>query len=403
MGSKPINPARVVFSSSPLRGEDSTARFSYFTKIEFAVRGGGDSVPQSGPTDVGAEATPTSRWPSSFFVKYKNRASVVLPPQGGGGERAERASAGWPERTLDRTASVLAITAFAVLAVSVAWPDTHVAASVNDQDKSAASPTTGNPGDFRSRLGAKDTRIGAYGGLTYTHPSDVKITKRPADPSRATDMTVKDVNWIGMPFKSPIYYGVRVQRIAPQASFGTMVDFTHAKAIAVNTQNASFEGTRDGKALPPKANIGETFRHLEFSHGHNMLTWNALFRMPAFWSKVRPYVGAGAGITLPHTEIGFRDEDKRTYEYQYAGLVGQVLGGVEINLGRTSVFVEYKFSYSPYEVPLSQEPRGFLLFTDLWRQFRAWATGEQPPGGRLATKLATQHAIAGMLVNLPGK
>jgi lipid A oxidase len=316
------------------------------------------------------------------------------------------AFAGMTERTdfdLDRAAATLAITAFAVLAVSVAWPDTQVAVSHN-QDKSAAIPTTGKPGDFRSRLSAKDTRIGAYGGVTYTHPSDVKIAKPGGtDPSRGTDMTVKDVNWIGMPFKSPIYYGVRVQRLAPNASFGTMVDFTHAKAIAVNAQAATFSGTRDGKPLPPKANIGDTFRHLEFSHGHNLLTWNGLFRMPAFWSKVRPYVGAGAGITLPHTEIGFRDENARTYEYQYAGLVGQVLGGIEINLGRSSVFIEYKFSYSPYDVPLSHEPRGFLLFTDLWRQFRAWATGEQPPGGRLATKLSTQHAIAGVLVNLPGK
>jgi lipid A oxidase len=300
--------------------------------------------------------------------------------------------------TRDRAASVLAVAAFAVLAASVAWPETHVAASTNDEDKSAALSSTGKPGDLRSRMGAKDTRIGAYGGVTYTHPSDVKI----ANPGR-TDMTVKDVDWIGMPFKSPIYYGVRVQRLSANASFGTMVDFTHAKAIAVNVQEAAFEGTRDGKPLPATARIGDAFRHLEFSHGHNMLTWNGLFRMPAFWSKVRPYVGAGAGITLPHTEIGFRDENARTYEYQYAGLVGQVLGGIEINLGRATVFFEYKFSYSPYEVPLSHEPRGFLLFTDLWRQFKAWASGEQPPGGRLATRLATQHAVAGVLLNLPGR
>jgi lipid A oxidase len=311
--------------------------------------------------------------------------------------------AGWtagPKQTdqnADRAVATIGVAAFFALAISVAWPDTHVAAS-QSQDKSAAVPTTDKPGDLRSRLGAKDTRIGAYGGVTYTHPSDVKITK-----PGAIDMKVHDVPWIGMPFKSPIYYGVRVQRLSPNASFGTMVDFTHAKAIAVNAHEATFSGTRDGKEVPPKAKIGDTFRHLEFSHGHNMLTWNGLFRMPAFWSKVRPYVGAGAGITLPHTEIGFRDQNARTYEYQFAGLVGQVLGGIEINLGRTSVFFEYKFSYSPYEVPLSHEPRGFLLFTDVWRQFKAWATGDQPPGGRLATKLATQHAIAGVLVNLPGK
>jgi lipid A oxidase len=318
--------------------------------------------------------------------------------------KSERMSKDRTETALDRVAAALAIAAFAALAVSVAWPDTHVAASTNEREHSAAIPTTGKPGDFRSRLRAKDTRVGAYGGITYTHPSDVKITKPvSATGSGATDMTVKDVNWIGLPFKSPIYYGVRVQRIAAQASFGTMVDFTHAKAIAVNAQDATFTGTRNGVAVPAKAKIGDVFRHLEFSHGHNLLTWNGLFRMPAFWSKFRPYVGAGAGITLPHTEIGFRDENTRTYEYQYAGLVGQVLGGIEIDLGRTTVFLEYKFSYSPYEVPLSHEPRGFLLVTDVWRQFNAWATGALPPGGRLATKLATQHAIAGVLINFPGK
>jgi hypothetical protein len=64
------------------------------------------------------------------------------------------------------------------------------------------------------------------------------------------------------------------------------------------------------------------------------------------------------------------------------------------------VFFEYKLSYAPYEVPLSQEPRGFLLVTDVWRQFRAWMSGEEPPGGRLATNLATHHGIGGVLVRV---
>ena len=240
--------------------------------------------------------------------------------------------------------------------------------------------------------------IGGYSGGTYTHPSVVAITK-----PGAVDMTVRDFNWIGLPFKAPIYYGVRVQRWQPLGGVGSMVDFTHAKAIAVASDEATFTGMRDGKAVEPKAKVSKVFRHLEFSHGHNMLTYNGLFRWPSLgWlsGPIRPYVGAGAGITLPHTEIGFADKNTRTYEYQFAGFVGQVLGGVEINLGRTSVFAEYKFSFSPYEVPLSEEPRGFILFTDLWRQFRAWATGEAPPGGRLATNLATHHANFGLLVRL---
>jgi lipid A oxidase len=241
----------------------------------------------------------------------------------------------------------------------------------------------------------RDIVAGAYGGVTYTHPSVVAITK-----PGSTDMTVKDFNWIGRPFDAPVYYGIRVQRWQPIGGFGSMVDFTHAKAIAVASDEAAFAGTRDGKPVEPKAQIGKVFRHLEFSHGHNMLTYNALFRWPslgALSGPFRPYAGLGGGITLPHTEIGFADKNTRTYEYQFAGFVAQILCGIEINFGRTSMFVEYKFSYSPYEVPLSEEPRGFVLFTDLWRQFQAWATGEAPSGGRLSTNLATHHANVGVL------
>ncbi len=245
---------------------------------------------------------------------------------------------------------------------------------------------------------ARDIVIGAYGGVTYTHRSVVAITK-----PGVTDMTVKDFNWIGLPFKAPIYYGLRVQRWQPVTGFGSMVDFTHAKAIAVASDEATFSGTRDGKPVEPKAQIGKVFRHLEFSHGHNMLTYNGLFRWPSLGrlsGPFRPYVGLGAGITLPHTEIGLADKNARTYEYQFAGFVAQLLGGVEINFGRTSTFAEYKFSFSPYEVPLSEEPRGFILFTDLWRQFKAWTSGEQPSGGRLSTNLATHHGNVGVLTRI---
>jgi lipid A oxidase len=289
--------------------------------------------------------------------------------------------AGSSSQPADRAASVLAVGAFVALALSMVQADgpAMVSPATSGDDLIATSTATaagatGLPGGGRLRFGGKDTRVGAYGGTSFTHPSDVHIV----NPGR-TDMTVRDVSWIGLPFKSPIYYGVRVQRLAPLANLGSMVDFTHAKAIAVNAQEARFAGTRDGKALPASGKIGDTFRHLEFSHGHNMLTWNGIYRSPAFWSKIRPYVGAGAGITLPHTEIGFRDENTRTYEYQY------------------------KFSYAPYEVPLSHEPRGSWLFVDVWRQFKAWISGQAPPGGRLATKLATHHGIAGVLVNLPAK
>jgi lipid A oxidase len=260
-------------------------------------------------------------------------------------------------------------------------------------------PTGDTRADTSARIapgtvaGAPEWTFGGYGGITRTLPSVVRIAK----PGQ-TDLTIRGFRWRGRAFKAPIYYGLRSQRWSGFAPFGAMVDFTHAKAIAQKGDTASFSGTLDGKPVAPKAKIGEFFRHLEFSHGHNMLTLNGLVRLAPWWARIRPYAGAGAGISLPHTEVGIRTQKKRTYEYQFAGFVGQLLAGVEIQLGRTALFVEYKFTYAPYDVPLSHEPYGWLLVTDLWRQFSAWWRGKEPPGGRLRTTLITHHGIAGVLV-----
>ena len=128
-----------------------------------------------------------------------------------------------------------------------------------------------------------------------------------------------------------------------------------------------------------------------------MLTLNGLLRAPASWLPIRPYFGLGGGVSLPHTEIEIKGRT-RTFEYQFAGFVGQALAGIEIPIGRTSLFFEYKFSFAPYSVPLTEMRQGDLLVTDLWRQFRAWMTGERPPGGTLSTTLATHHGIGGLLI-----
>jgi hypothetical protein len=265
-----------------------------------------------------------------------------------------------------------------------------VAMMIPSQDAGEAAEPAGGPWAL---VGPTEWTVGGYGGITHTLPSVVAITK-----PGATDLRIKDFGWIGRPFKAPIYYGVRSQRWSGAAPVGGMIDFTHAKAIARKDDTASFSGTLDGQPVAPKAKIRDVFRHLEFSHGHNMLTLNGLVLLAPWWARVRPYVGAGAGVSLPHTEVGIHAQKKRTYEYQFAGFVGQALAGVEIQLGRTALFVEYKFTYAPYDVPLSHEPYGWLLVTDVWRQFSAWWRGEAPPGGRLRTTLVSHHGIAGVLI-----
>jgi lipid A oxidase len=294
----------------------------------------------------------------------------------------------------DRLAALVAVAAAGIWVlphVSPGWTNALDAPAEERAERPAADagrPVLASQG--------REYVLGAYGGVSYTHPSEVSIV----NPGK-TDMTMRDFGWIGRPFRSPIYYGLRAQRWVPGAALGAMFDFTHAKAIARVEDEASFTGVREGKALPPKAKVRDVFRHLEFSHGHNMLTLNGLFRMPVSWMGMRPYFGLGGGVSVPHTEIGFREEPARTYEYQLAGAVGQLLAGVEVRLlGRSSVFFEYKFSYAPYDVPLSHVTYGWLAVTDLWRQLRAWVDRERPPGGRLRTTLATHHGIGGVLVRM---
>ena len=75
---------------------------------------------------------------------------------------------------------------------------------------------------------------------------------------------------------------------------------------------------------------GNKIRKLEFSHGHNMLTLNGLYRLPARIGRISPYLGVGAGISIPHSEIQFREDLTRTYEYQYTGPAFQALFGSKI-------------------------------------------------------------------------
>lgn len=237
--------------------------------------------------------------------------------------------------------------------------------------------------------------VGGYGGVTHTHPSTVTIKN-----GDQTDMSASDFSWIGRPFKAPIYYGLRGLTWAPDSRLGTMIDFTHAKAIANADDIATFSGKRDGQPVAPKGKVSEMFRHLEFSHGHNIVTLNGLLSLLPSGSRIRPYLGLGAGVSLPHSEVGFRNEKARTYEYQFAGFVGHACAGLEIPLGRISLFFEYKFTYAPYNIPLSHEPQGWVLVTDLWRQFSAWWRNEPPPGGTLTTTLATHHGVGGVLVRV---
>lgn len=241
--------------------------------------------------------------------------------------------------------------------------------------------------DVRYRGG--ETLTAAYGGAQFTYPSDVRV-QRPG-----TDLTIHRVPWEGRPFEHPIYYGVRVARWLPSSPIGGMLDFTHSKVYSPMDEKVRFSGAKDGRALPAEAPIEDVFHKLEFTHGHNMLTLNWLLRLPFSTAFLSPYVGAGFGVSLPHSEVQLKGEHDRTYEYQYTGPAFQVLIGVEFRIPRLSYFLEYKWTTASYRAPLHYRDTK-NLFSDLAFQFRRWKSGKEPDGGWASTRLTSHQVISGM-------
>ncbi len=219
--------------------------------------------------------------------------------------------------------------------------------------------------------------LSAYSGFSHTVPSDVTITR----PDGASQ-TLKAVPWQGQSFKSPIYYGFRLAHWFGRLPLGLMLDFTHAKAIAEREAEVKVLKARKGDAAAPgstperpaavRQRITQLFKKLEFSHGHNLLLLNGLLRLPFASLRLSPYIGIGAGVAVPHVEVRERGLERRTYSYQLAGPAVQMLAGVELRFKQTSLFIEWKLSYSPHRARLEDER-----------------------GGALETALTTMHVIGG--------
>lgn len=149
--------------------------------------------------------------------------------------------------------------------------------------------------------------------------------------------------WEGKPFAMPPYWGARYTHWIND-NWGWAVDFTHSKAYA------------DDESL-----IASGFTTLEFTDGINVLTLNAIRRFEGN-SRWTPYVGLGAGVSLPHVEVT-PPTGIDTFEYQFGGYALQAMLGVDYALNdKWSVFGEYKMNYVIIDVDLTG---GGWLRTDL--------------------------------------
>lgn len=301
----------------------------------------------------------------------------------------------------EKAVALAAVVAVAVVVVPpmLSEPADDLAGGDQAGGAAAADGANGLPMDGTTMAPGGETFIGAYGGAPYTYNSDVKFKTK----QKGSELTIRDVGWDSKPFKSPVYYGIRAARWSGMSAFGGMLDFTHGKVYSQREQEVQLEGDRGsiipGRTLPPKAKIKDIFHHFEFTHGHNMLTLNALYRLPNPHPRLKPYFGVGFGVALPHSEVQFKGSKVRTYEYQYVGPAFQALVGLEFRVPRFSYFFEYKFTLARYEVPLSNRD-GSLLPLDLFAQLKRWWSGKWPEGGYAWTTLTSHQLIGGMGVRI---
>lgn len=192
-----------------------------------------------------------------------------------------------------------------------------------------------------------EVQVGLYGGGNGVWDADVFL-KQP----NGTDLTLKGVPFAGQPYKFPPYYGLRATWWpARSPSLGIMLDYVHAKAISRRHQVVEQSGTRDGNPVPAREPVSATFDKLEYSHGLNFLTINAVYRFRGWHQRLLPYFGAGVGIMVPHTELARRgiSRDRWTYRYEVSGLGAQALAGLEwraMPQSRFHPFTEFKVGYA---------------------------------------------------------
>ena len=186
-----------------------------------------------------------------------------------------------------------------------------------------------------------------YGGASASRDSDVHLQQ-----AGGTDLEFHGVSWRDRSFKLPIYYGMRLTRWSQNSpNWGLALDFTHAKVYAKLNETVRVSGTRQGNPVNANERPDDTFDELSMSHGHNLLTLNALYRWHPADQCLHPYAGIGAGIAIPHVEVitsGISND-----EYQIAGPAFNVMAGMLYKISdRVAAFAEYKWSYADIDADL---------------------------------------------------
>ncbi len=168
---------------------------------------------------------------------------------------------------------------------------------------------------------AEKAELSFYGGLRTTADSVVSGN----DPGGAGDFEFLS-SWRDQSSGSPMQYGVRITWWQNQTQ-GWGIDLNSSALLADDTTLGA-----NGLAA------------LEFSNGINLLTVNTYRKLKKI-GDLRPYLGAGIGVSIPRVE--FDSGAGRTSQFQLTGPAFQLIAGASYQLNNSvSVFGEYSGSYT---------------------------------------------------------
>lgn len=168
-------------------------------------------------------------------------------------------------------------------------------------------------------------------------------------PASRTNVRFDSVDYQGLSFHLPPYYGYRAAYFVSNGRFGVEGEVIHMKVYTQPSQVVAATGTIDGTPVAGSIPLDTLVQRFSISHGQNMLLLNAVVRH-AFgeggdYRTARLVASArvGAGPTLPHVEStigGVRDE-----RYERGAPAVQAAGGVEVLVWkRLHALAEYKWT-----------------------------------------------------------
>jgi hypothetical protein len=202
------------------------------------------------------------------------------------------------------------------------------------------------------RAADADWLFGGFMGASATSSNTLTFT-----PAAGPATSLANVAYKGQAFRSPIYFGYRIGWMPGDHGLGVEFEFTHAKAIAIETGSADLT-------------------QFQQSHGLNFLLANAVYRTsPACDGRCVASLRAGAGISRPHVETTVRNVHQE--QYQYGGIAWQLGAGLEYRV--------WRFAYALADA----------------RVTRVTETHLRGPGAEIAGTFFTRHVDFGVGLRFP--